>query len=152
MLTVETPNDLKSHVGADLGVSRWVEVDQDMIQAFADATGDHQWIHVDVERAKNEMPGGKCIAHGFLTLSLIPQLMYEMVKVEKLKNGINYGSNKLRFTNMVPSGSKVRLGMKIKEVNDMGGGGTQMVTEARMEIDGQERPALVAETITAYFG
>ncbi|WP_417516488.1 MaoC family dehydratase [Minwuia sp.] len=151
MLTVETPNDLKNHVGADLGVSRWVEVDQDMIQAFADATGDHQWIHVDVERAKNEMPGGKCIAHGFLTLSLIPQLMYEMVKVEKLKNGINYGSNKLRFTNMVPAGSKVRLGMKIKEVNDMGGGGTQLVTETRMEIDGQERPALVAETITAYF-
>jgi acyl dehydratase len=152
MLTVETPNDLKSHIGADLGVSRWVEVDQDMIQAFADATGDHQWIHVDVERAKNEMPGGKCIAHGFLTLSLIPQLMYEMVKVEKLKNGINYGSNKLRFTNMVPAGSKVRLGMTIKEVNDMGGGGTQMITETRMEIDGQERPALVAETITAYFG
>lgn len=151
MLTVETPNDLKNHVGADLGVSRWVEVDQDMIQAFADATGDHQWIHVDVERAKNEMPGGKCIAHGFLTLSLIPQLMYEMVKVEKLKNGINYGSNKLRFTNMVPAGSKVRLGMKIKEVNDMGGGGTQLITETRMEIDGQERPALVAETITAYF-
>ena len=151
MLTVETPNDLKSHVGADLGVSRWVEVDQDMIQAFADATGDHQWIHVDVERAKNEMPGGKCIAHGFLTLSLIPQLMYEMVKVEKLKNGINYGSNKLRFTNMVPAGSKVRLGMKIKEVNDMGGGGTQLITETRMAIDGQERPALVAETITAYF-
>lgn len=151
MLTVETPNDLKDHIGADLGVSRWVEVDQDMIQAFADATGDHQWIHVDVERAKNEMPGGKCIAHGFLTLSLIPQLMYEMVKVEKLKNGINYGSNKLRFTNMVPAGSKVRLGMKIKEVNDMGGGGTQMITETRMEIDGQERPALVAETITAYF-
>jgi len=151
MLTVETPNDLKSHVGADLGVSRWVEVDQDMIQAFADATGDHQWIHVDVERAKNEMPGGKCIAHGFLTLSLIPQLMYEMVKVEKLKNGINYGSNKLRFTNMVPSGSKVRLGMKIKEINDIAGNGIQMITEARMEIEGQERPALVAETITAYF-
>lgn len=151
MLTVETPNDLKSHVGADLGVSRWVEVDQDMIQAFADATGDHQWIHVDVERAKNEMPGGKCIAHGFLTLSLIPQLMYEMVKVEKLKNGINYGSNKLRFTNMVPSGSKVRLGMKINEINDIAGNGIQMITEARMEIEGQERPALVAETITAYF-
>ena len=152
MLTVETPNDLKNHVGADLGVSRWVDVDQDMIQAFADATGDHQWIHVDVERAKNEMPGGKCIAHGFLTLSLIPQLMYEMLKVEKLKNGINYGSNKLRFTNMVPAGSRVRLGMKIKEINDIGGGGIQMITEARMEIDGQERPALVAETITAYFG
>lgn len=151
MLTVETPNDLKNHVGTDLGVSRWVEVDQAMIQAFADATGDHQWIHVDVERAKNEMPGGKCIAHGFLTLSLIPQLMYEMVKVEKLKNGINYGSNKLRFTNMVPSGSKVRLGMKIKEINDIAGNGIQMITEARMEIEGQERPALVAETITAYF-
>ncbi|WP_416896834.1 MAG: MaoC family dehydratase [Minwuia sp.] len=151
MLTVETPNDLKSHVGADLGTSRWVEVDQKMIQAFADATGDHQWIHVDVERAKKEMPGGKCIAHGFLTLSLIPQLMYEMIKVEKLKNGINYGSNKLRFTNMVPAGSKVRLGMKIKEVNDIAGNGIQLITETRMEIDGQERPALVAETITAYF-
>jgi acyl dehydratase len=151
MLTVETPNDLKDHIGADLGTSRWVEVDQEMIQKFADATGDHQWIHVDVDRAKNEMPGGKCIAHGFLTLSLIPQLMYEMVKVEKLQQGINYGSNKLRFTNMVPAGSRVRLGMTIKEINDISGNGIQMITEARMEIDGQERPALVSESITAYF-
>jgi acyl dehydratase len=151
MLTVGTPNDLKDHVGEDCGTSRWITVDQEMIDKFADATGDHQWIHVDVERAKKEMPGGKCIAHGFLTLSLIPQLMYEMVKIEKLQRGINYGSNKLRFTNMVPAGSRVRLGMKVKEVNDISGNGVQMITEATMEIEGQERPALVAETITAYF-
>jgi len=152
MLTVETPQDLKSHVGTSLGQSRWIEVSQEMIDKFADATGDHQWIHVDVERAKKEMPGGKCIAHGYLTLSLLPQLMYEMVSVSRLSRGINYGSNKIRFTNMVPAGSKVRVGLTIREVNDVAGNGVQMISDAIFEIEGQERPAMVGEVITLYFG
>ncbi|PJK30410.1 MaoC family dehydratase [Minwuia thermotolerans] len=148
MLTVETPQDLKKHVGEDCGVSEWVTVDQEMIDKFADATGDHQWIHVDVERAKKEMPGGKTIAHGFLTLSLVPMLSAQTLEIRKRSRGINYGTNKIRFTNMVPAGSRVRLRQKIKEVNDIAGDGVQLIAEVSMEIEGQERPAMVAEFIS----
>src|SRR3981189_3327151 len=96
MLTVETPQDLKKHIGKTLGPSDWVTVDQAMIDKFAEATGDHQWIHVDVERAKKEMPGGKTIAHGYLTLSLLPRLVPQLLKVEKRRRGGNYGSNRVR--------------------------------------------------------
>lgn len=148
MLTVETPQDLKKHVGEDCGFSEWVTVDQKMIDKFADATGDHQWIHVDVERAKKEMPGGKTIAHGFLTLSLVPMLAGQTLAIEKRSRGINYGTNKIRFTNMVPAGSRVRMSQKIKEVNDVAGDGVQLIAEVVMEIEGQERPAMVAEFIS----
>lgn len=148
MLTVETPQDLKSHVGEDCGVSEWVTVDQEMIDKFADATGDHQWIHVDVERAKKEMPGGKTIAHGFLTLSLVPMLAAQTLEIRKRSRGLNYGTNKIRFTNMVPAGSRVRMRQKIKEVNDVAGDGVQLIAEVSMEIEGQERPAMVAEFIS----
>ena len=109
MLVVETPKDLKQHIGKTLGPSEWIVVDQPMIDKFAEATGDHQWIHVDVERAKKEMPGGKTIAHGYLTLSLLPRLVPQLLKVEKRSRGLNYGSNKVRFTNTVPAGAWVRL-------------------------------------------
>ena len=102
------PNELPKYVGQEIGVSDWVEVSQDRINRFADATGDHQWIHVDVERAKKEMPGGKTIAHGFLTLSLIPMLNHQISHINNVKRGINYGCNKVRFTSPVPAGSKVR--------------------------------------------
>lgn len=148
MLTVETPQDLKKHVGEDCGFSEWVTVDQKMIDKFADATGDHQWIHVDVERAKKEMPGGKTIAHGFLTLSLVPMLAGQTLEIQKRSRGINYGTNKIRFTNMVPAGSRVRMSQKIKEVNDVAGDGVQLIAEVVMEIEGQERPAMVAEFIS----
>ncbi|ANK82966.1 MAG: enoyl-CoA hydratase [Rhizobiales bacterium NRL2] len=148
MLTVETPQDLKQHVGEDCGVSEWVTVDQEMIDKFADATGDHQWIHVDVERAKKEMPGGKTIAHGFLTLSLVPMLSSQTLEIRKRSRGLNYGTNKIRFTNMVPAGSRVRMRQKIKEVNDVAGDGVQLIAEVSMEIEGQERPAMVAEFIS----
>src|SRR5712664_582484 len=95
-LKVEYPKDLLKLVGTELGPSEWVTVDQSMIDKFAEATGDHQWIHVDVERAKREMPGGRTIAHGYLTLSLLPRLVPQLLKVEKRKRGINYGSNKVR--------------------------------------------------------
>src|SRR6266705_158804 len=123
ILTVESPKDLAAHIGKELGPSEWVTVDQAMIDKFAEATGDHQWIHVDVERAKREMPGGKTIAHGYLTLSLVPRLGATLVKVAKRRRGINYGSNKIRFTNVVPAGSRVRLRQRIVAVDEVSGGG-----------------------------
>jgi acyl dehydratase len=147
MLTVETPFDLKQHVGEELGTSDWITVDQEMIQRFADATGDHQWIHVDVERCKTEMPGGKPIAHGYLTLSLLPIMMQQLVKVTKRSRGINYGSNKVRFTGPVPAGSRVRARAKLKAVEDIKGNGVQIFYEVQVEREGEERPVLVAETI-----
>src|SRR5437867_7737704 len=116
MLTVETPKDLKQHIGKTLGPSDWITVDQAMIDKFAEATGDHQWIHVDVERAKREMPGGKTIAHGYLTLSLLPRLSHGILHIRKRSRGINYGSNKVRFTAPVPAGSRVRLHQTLKDV------------------------------------
>jgi len=107
-LTVEYPKDLKQHIGVELGPSEWMTVDQAMIDKFAEATGDHQWIHVDVERAKREMPGGKTIAHGYLTLSLVPRMASSLVEVTKRSRGINYGSNKVRFTSPVPAGARIR--------------------------------------------
>src|SRR5713226_4425854 len=109
MLKVETPKDLLGLVGRELGPSEWITVDQAMIDKFADATGDHQWIHIDVERAKRDMPGGKTIAHGFLTLSLIAGLAHQTHDIRGRSRGINYGSDRVRFTAPVPSGSRVRL-------------------------------------------
>jgi acyl dehydratase len=146
-LTVEYPRDLAQHVGKELGPSEWITVDQVMIDKFAEATGDHQWIHVDVERAKREMPGGKTIAHGYLTLSLVPRLASTLVKVNKRSRGVNYGSNKVRFTNMVPAGARVRLRQKLLKVDEVSGNGIRATWEMTMEVEGQERPALVAETI-----
>jgi acyl dehydratase len=147
MLTVEYPKDLKQHVGQPLGPSEWVTVDQPMIDRFAEATGDHQWIHVDVERARREMPGGKTIAHGYLTLSLVPRLASTLVRVEKRRHGVNYGSNKVRFISPVPAGARVRLRQRILDVEDVAGNGVRVTSEMTVEIEGQERPALVAETI-----
>ena len=148
MLEVETPQALKDHVGEELGPSEWVTVDQDMIDKFAEATGDHQWIHVDVERAGREMPGGKTIAHGYLTLSLLPRLAQGLYRVRNASRGINYGSNKIRFTNMVPAGARVRLRSRLKAVEDVKGNGVRIINEVTIDIEGQERPALVAETIS----
>ena len=106
MRVIQYPKDLKNHIGEEFGVSEWVTVDQPMIDKFAEATGDHQWIHVDVERCKKEMPGGKTIAHGFLTLSLVPRLGAKIWKIEHRSKGINYGLNKLRFTS--PAEERVR--------------------------------------------
>jgi acyl dehydratase len=147
MLTVETPKDLKQHIGKTLGPSDWITVDQAMIDKVAEATGDHQWIHVDVERAKKEMPGGKTIAHGYLTLSLLPRLAPTLLKVNKRKRGINYGSNKIRFTNPVPAGSRIRLKQTIKAVEDVPDNGVRITSEMVIEVEGQERPALVAEVL-----
>jgi acyl dehydratase len=143
--------ELDQYVGKELGVSKWVEIDQKRINTFAEATGDFQWIHIDVERAAKEMPGGKTIAHGYLTLSLIPMLGAEISRVDGVSRGINYGSNKVRFTNMVPVGSKVRARQTLKSAEPVKGGGIQMTNEITIEIEGQERPACVAETISIIY-
>ena len=152
MLIVEQPKDLKQHIGRTLGPSDWITVDQATIDKFAEATGDHQWIHVDVERARKEMPGGKTIAHGFLTLSLLPRLHPMVLQVKNRKRSINYGSNKLRFTNPVPSGSRIRLRQTIKSVEEVPDGGVRVTYETVIEVEGQERPALVAENIGIMYG
>jgi acyl dehydratase len=145
MLKVETPKDLLGLVGRELGPSEWVTVDQAMIDKFADATGDHQWIHVDVERAKRDMPGGKTIAHGYLTLSLVPRLAATLMRVEKRRHGVNYGSNKVRFISPVPAGARIRLRQRIAGAEEVAGNGVRVTSEMTVEIEGQERPALVAE-------
>jgi acyl dehydratase len=150
MLEVERPADMKAHIGKALGSSAWITVDQAMIDKFADATGDHQWIHVDVERAKREMPGGKTIAHGFLTLSLLAGLAHQVYEIRKRSRGINYGSNRVRFTAPVQVGSRVRLSQTLKNVEDIEGG-VRMTFESTMEIEGSTRPALVAETLNLAF-
>ena len=151
MLTVETPKELLGLVGRELGPSEWLTVDQAMIDKFAEATGDHQWIHVDVERAKREMPGGKTIAHGYLTLSLVPRMAQTLMKVEKRSRGLNYGSNKVRFTNAVPAGSRIRLRQRIANVEGVPGNGVRVTSEMTVEIEGQERPALVAEIMSLQY-
>ena len=151
-LTVDKPQDLAQHVGQDLGPSDWITVDQPMIDKFAEASGDHQWIHVDVERAKREMPGGKTIDHGYLTLSLVPRLAWTLVKVSQVSRGVNYGSNKVRFTSTVPAGARIRLHQKIVKVEPVEGNGVRVTSEVKMEVEGQERPALVAEIMGIRYG
>ena len=142
-------SDLANHVGKEVGVSDWVEITQDRVNQFAEATGDHQWIHVDVERANREMGGP--IAHGYLTLSLIPFLGADILKVKGVTRGINYGSNKVRFTNMVRIGKKVRMRQKLVGV-EAKSGGLQMTNECTIEIEGEDRPACIAETISVIYG
>jgi acyl dehydratase len=147
MLVVETPKDLKQHIGKTLGPSEWIVVDQPMIDKFAEATGDHQWIHVDVERAKREMPGGKTIAHGYLTLSMVPRMASTLLEVTKRSRGINYGSNKIRFISPVQAGSRIRVRQRITGAEEVPGNGVRVSSEMTVEIEGQERPALVGEII-----
>lgn len=146
------PNEMQKYVGQEIGVSDWVEITQERINLFADATGDHQWIHVDVERAKKDMPGGKTIAHGFLTLSLIPMLSQQISHINNVRNGINYGCNKVRFTSPVQAGSKVRARAKLIAADPMDKGGVRLTNQVTIEIDGQERPACVAETMSIVYG
>ena len=150
MIDIETPAALAEWVGRKLGMSDWVTVDQRTIDLFAEATGDHQWIHVDVERAAREMPDGKTIAHGFLTLSLLPRLAPMIYRVVKRSRAINYGSNKVRFTAPVPAGSRVRLHLTVKSVEPIVGG-VRLTTENEMEVEGNTRPCLVAETMAQIY-
>jgi acyl dehydratase len=139
-------------VGKELGPSEWLTVTQEMIDKFADATGDHQWIHVDVERAKKELPGGKTIAHGYLTLSLLPRLAPTLMSVEKRRRGLNYGSNRVRFTAPVPAGARIRLRQKLVKVDPVEDNGFRITSEMTMEVEGNGRPAMVAETLSIVYG
>ena len=150
MKTVDV-NELGNIKGQDLGHSDWMAIEQDRINQFADATGDHQWIHLDAEKAAKELPTKSTIAHGFLSLSLIVPLAAQVWSITGAKMMINYGLNKVRFINMVPVGSRVRLGVKISEVNKLDNGGTQVISETTLEIDGQDKPAYVAESIMVAF-
>ena len=142
-------DDLETLVGEHVGTSDWHQIDQDRVQMFADATGDHQWNHLDVERATKLLGG--TIVHGYLTLSLLPMLGSELMSVSGVTRGINYGTNKVRFTDMVPVGSKVRLSQKCTSVEPKAGG-KQVIMESTIEIEGQERPACVAEVISVLYG
>lgn len=146
MLEVERPADLVAYAGKEIGVSDWYIVTQEQIDKFADATGDHQWIHVDVERCKKEMPGGKTIAHGWLTLSLVPRLASTIYRVKNRSRGINYGANRVRFTGPVPSGGRIRLRLTVKSVEKVEGG-VRVTNEGTMELEGAARPVLISETI-----
>jgi len=143
-------SDVAAAVGREIGVSGWITIDQDRINRFADATDDPQWIHVDVARAAKELPGGATIAHGYLTLALLPRLTSEIMKVENISMGINYGANKLRFLNMVPVNSRIRARMVLKDAQPKGAG-LLLTQEITLEIDGQDKPALVAETLSLYY-
>ncbi len=143
-------DDLQARIGQHLGYSDWLEITQERVNQFAEATGDFQWIHVDVERAKAGPFGGP-IAHGFLTLSLAPGLLKEVWQMNGAKMGVNYGLNKVRFPSPVPVGSKVRAGALLKEVSDVGGGGMQLVLEATFEVEGADKPACVAELVFRYY-
>ena len=138
--------NIDEYVGSEIGISEWISIEQARVDMFADATGDHQWIHVDVERAKKEMPGGKTIAHGWLTLSLVPRLASTIYGVKHRSRGINYGANRVRFTGPVPAGSRIRLRLTIKNVEKVEGG-VRVTNEGLMEIEGGSRPVLVSETI-----
>jgi acyl dehydratase len=140
---------LKAMVGQHLGYSEWHEVTQEQVNLFADATGDHQWIHVDVERAKSGPFGGP-IAHGYLTLSLAPMLLAEIQHVDGVAMGVNYGLNKLRFPSPVPVGSKVRAGAELAAVEDVAGG-VQVTMTATFEIEGGTKPVCVAEILFRYY-
>ena len=150
MALVIDVKDLPKHVGETLGPSPWVTVDQPTIDKFADATGDHQWIHVDPARAERELPWGKTIAHGYLTLALIPRLMRDLIDV-KYRHALNYGSNKVRFTGMVPSGSRVCLYQTIKAVEPEKNDGYRMTSECKMMVEGHDRPALIAEVMGIFY-
>ena len=140
--------DLAGLVGTEVGVSDWLEITQARVNQFADATGDHQWIHVDVERATREIGGP--IAHGYLTLSLIPHLSAGMLPVKGVTRGINYGSDKVRFTSMVRVGKRVRLRQKLIGAEPKAGG-MQIKNLCTIEIEGEERPACVAETMSVIY-
>ncbi len=145
----KTPAELKSALGEHLGYSDWMEMTQDRIDKFADATGDQQWIHVDPERAK-QGPFGACIAHGYLTLALVNQFLPQIVEVRGISMGVNYGSDRLRFPAPVPVGSRIRGGAELTQVEEVKGG-VQATIRVTVEVEGHERPACVVDTISRYY-
>ena len=151
MTTTTTMAEVPGLVGAELGSSDWHEVTQEHVNQFAEATGDHQWIHVDVERAKAESPFGGPIAHGYLTLSLLAPLSSQVLAVTDTVMGVNYGLNKVRFPSPVPVGAKVRLTASLKSVEEVTGG-LQLTLAAVIEREGGDKPVCIAEPVYRYYG
>jgi acyl dehydratase len=151
MRLVETPEALRALIGQELGVSDWLEVTQDLIDRFAEVTGDHQWIHVDVERARREMPGGKTIAHGYLLLSLLPKLGAGIYKLSWPTRSINYGSDKVRIVNPVKAGARIRLRQSLVAVEDGAPGAHRITVRQTLEIENEAKPAMIADTIRMTF-
>ena len=147
---VQGIDGLRELQGQHLGFSDYIEVTQEQVNLFAEATGDHQWIHVDVERAKRESPFGGPIAHGYLTLSLGPRLVPQVVRVEGITMAVNYGCDKVRFPSPVPVGSKLRVGAELVDVADVPGG-VQVKMRLTFEVEGAEKPACVSENLSRYF-
>lgn len=150
MVLLERPADLLNWVGKDIGVSDWHTITQDMIDRFAALTGDDHWIHVDTERAAKEMPEGKTIAHGFLTLSLIPFLVRSVYQIRQRGRGLNYGSNRVRYVSPVPVDSRVRLRQTIQAADPVEGG-MRVTSQCVIEIEGHDRPAVVAEFLMVVY-
>jgi acyl dehydratase len=146
----KNPAELKDAVGEHLGVSEWLLIDQERINQFAAATGDDQWIHVDPERAKDG-PFGGCIAHGYLTLSLVNLFLPQIIDVQGISMGVNVGSDKMRFPAAVPVGSRVRGSAELMSAEDAKGGSIQSTVKVTVEIEGSDRPGCVLETISRYF-
>lgn len=149
MRTFQSIEELAACQGESIGHSEWVTITQDAVNLFADATGDHQWIHVDPERAAGG-PFGTTIAHGYLTLAMLPQLMAQISRLDGVKLAINYGLNKVRFPAPVPVGSKIRAETSVVEVADVGGGAHQVTYSTTVAIDGSAKPACVAESVVRY--
>ena len=148
--TISTFENLKALEGQEIGISEWFDVTQEQINQFADATNDHQWIHVDVDRAKKEMPGSKTIAHGYLTLSMVPAMTATFIEFATLERAINYGVNKVRFMNMVQVENKIRARASIK-ITRQRAGAIQVIGDTTVEIQGHDKPACVAETVSFYY-
>ena len=146
----ESPADIENAVGRQLGVSEWLEITQDRIDLFADATGDHQWIHVDPERAKDG-PFGVCIAHGYLTQSLVNHFLPQIVEVRGISMGVNYGADRLRFPAPVPVGSRVRGSGELIAAAPTKDGAVQATIRVTVEIEGSDRPGCVIDTISRYY-
>jgi len=150
MITVNGLDELKALAGQDLGVSEWLEITQERVNTFADATDDHQWIHVDPEKAKAGPFGGP-IAHGYLTLSLVIPLWTKLLTIEGIGMAVNYGLNKVRFPAPVPVGSRIRLAARVAEARAVAGDGVEIVADLTVEIDGGAKPAAVAQAVYRYY-
>jgi acyl dehydratase len=150
MKTFQTLKELAACVGQTVAVSPWTEITQAQVNMFAEATGDHQWIHIDVEKAKAG-PFGAPIAHGFLTLSLIPKLSQSAIEIKDVRMGVNYGLNKVRFTSPVPVGSKLRGHMKLLDAVAIDGNGMQFTWEMKIEREGSDKPSCIAESLARYY-
>lgn len=150
MKIFQTLQELALCVGQTVAISPWTEITQKQVNQFADATGDHQWIHIDIEKAKAGPFGGP-IAHGFLTLSLIPMLSESAIKIEEVRMGVNYGLNKVRFTSPVPVGSRLRGHMKLLSATFIDDNGMQFAWEITIEREGADKPACIAESLARYY-